>query len=154
MRIIKDITDQTNLLALNAAIEAAHAGEFGRGFSVVADQVRVLAEQTEKSAMDIHHMVEELGNGTAVAVDIMNNSRKSALESVEQSHKTGDVISGITNSISTITEMNEQIASGNAKKISEIALVGEINAEKVSVTNEQLLVLSKKLSDTIKVFKL
>jgi methyl-accepting chemotaxis protein len=167
VRIIKDITDQTNLLALNAAIEAAHAGEFGRGFSVVADQVRVLAEQTEKSAMDIHHMVEELGNGTAVAVDIMNNSRKSALESVEQSHKTGDVISGITNSISTITAMNEQIASaaeeqsvvtdvisGNAKKISEIALVGEINAEKVSVTNEQLLVLSKKLSDTIKVFKL
>jgi len=167
VKIIKDITDQTNLLALNAAIEAAHAGEFGRGFSVVADQVRVLAEQTEKSTMDIQHMVEELGDSTVAAVDIMNNSKESALESVKESNKTGEVITDIANSISTITAMNEQIASaaeeqsvvtevisGNAKTISEIALESEINAKKVSASNEQLLILSKKLYDSINAFKL
>lgn len=165
VKIIKDITDQTNLLALNAAIEAAHAGEFGRGFSVVADQVRVLAEQTEKSAMDIQQMVEELRRATTAAVVVMNISRKKASESVEETSKAGSVITGIANSISTITTMNEQIASaaeqqsvvtdgisGNARKISQIASEGEANAEKVSSSKIKLVSLSNNLKKSITAF--
>jgi len=167
VEIIKNITDQTNLLALNAAIEAAHAGEFGRGFSVVADQVRVLAQQTEKSTMDIQHMVEELRNGTAAAVDIMTSSKEKAAKSVEQASKTGDVIEDIANSVSAITTMNAQIASaaeqqsvvtdeisGNAKVISEISIEAEVNAEKVANANRQLVELSINLEKSIKVFKI
>jgi methyl-accepting chemotaxis protein len=166
VKIIKDITTQTNLLALNAAIEAAHAGEFGKGFSVVADQVRVLAEQTESSTMEIQIMIKELRSSTQAAVEIMAHSQEQALSSVEKAQQAGDTIDEIVSAVSTITMMNEQIASateeqnvvtseitGNAEVINSIAEKAEVGGNEVLKSNKNLIEISDTLSSVVKKFE-
>ena len=109
LEVIGQVSEQTNLLALNAAIEAARAGEQGRGFAVVADEVRQLAQRSQRSAVEIHDMIEGLRNQTLATVDVMEAAQTMAQEGVEHALQAGSSFSEITSGIKEISSLNQQI---------------------------------------------